>query len=244
MATRRERLEKFAKFDLANQLIEQANKASVCDSNCMKNRNSQNLKQKYDEAENNLKTAPTNLNTARKNYYIYSFGQEKYDKFRENQIKEQVDILSSKLTANHNEFAKVITNNIDRYGTSFIYYKNMLDIFSKYDNDNKNIAVQIDDQRNAYDLNTRRVNYESDEIKRMNFYHFISLICYLFFFSIFVAIFLFMKLFTNKRNLIVFVVAILYPFMVPLSLPYFFKTEEYIEKNGTNFNVYLKGATM
>ena len=46
MATRRERLDKFANFDLANQLIEQANKATVCDANCMKNRNSQNLKQK------------------------------------------------------------------------------------------------------------------------------------------------------------------------------------------------------
>ena len=244
MATRRERLDKFAKFDLANQLIEQANKSSVCDANCMKNRNSQNLKQKFDEAENNVKNAPTNLNNARRNYYIYSFGQVKYDNFREKQVKEQVDTLSNKLTANHSEFAKVINNNIDRYGTSSIYYKNMLDIFEKYVNDNQNIAVQIDDQENKYNLNTRRVSYESEEIERMNFYYLISLICYFFFFAIFVAIFLFMRLFTNKSNLVLFVVAILYPFLISLSLPYIFKTDDYIQENGTNFNVYLKGATM
>lgn len=244
MATRRERLEKFAKFDLANQLIEQANKASLCDSNCMKNRNSQGLKQKFDEAANNVISAPTNLNTARKNYYVYAFGQQKYDDFRENQVKTSVDTLAQKLTGNHNEFIKVITNNIDSYNTSVVYYKNMLDIFAKFDNDNKNIAVQIDDQLNTSNLNARRVNYEADEIERMNFYHFISLICYFFCFAIFVAIFLFMRLFTDKRNLIIFVVAILYPFFVPLSLPYFFKTETYVEENGTNFNVYLKGSTM
>lgn len=244
MATRRERLEKFAKFDLANQLIEQANKASVCDANCMKNRNSQGLQQKFEAAEKNVINAPTNLNTARRNYFVYSFGKAHYDSYKEKQVKTSVDTLAQKLTANHKEFTNVINNNIDSYSVSSIYYKNMLDIFAKYDNDNKNIAVQIDDQRNTSNLNARRIDYESDEIERMNSYHSISLICYFFFFAIFVAIFLFMRLFTDKRNLIIFAVAILYPFLVPFSLPYFFETENYIEDNSTNFNVYLKGATM
>ena len=135
MATRKERLEKFAKFDLANTLIEQANKAALCDSNCMKTKNKGDLKTTYDNAQKDLESAPLNLISARRNYFIYSFGQQYYGNFREKKIKATVDELGDKLTANNVEFMRMINNNLDSYDVASIYLKNMVEIYERYSSD-------------------------------------------------------------------------------------------------------------
>jgi hypothetical protein len=244
MATRKERLEKFAKFDLANTLIEQANKAALCDSNCMKTKNKGDLKTTYDNAQKDLESAPLNLISARRNYFVYSFGQQYYDDFREKKIKATVDELGDKLTSNHVEFMKMINNNLNSYDVSSIYFKNMIEIYERYSSDIDKLKSKIRKQDNEYNLNARRVNYEDDEITRMNFWVYASIICYFVCLAIFIAMFLGMKLYRDKSNFVIFSLAIIFPFIIPFSLQLFYKTSEYVDSNSTNFNVYLNGSTM
>ena len=244
MATRKERLEKFAKFDLANLLIEQANKSALCDSNCMKSKNKQDLKTKYDNAQNELESAPLNLISARRNYFKNSFGQEYYDDFREKKIQTTVNDLGEKLTANHSEFMKVINNNIDSYGAASTYFKNMVEIYEKYSSDIDKLKLNVLKQDNDFNLNVRRVNYEDDEITRMNFWLYVSIICYFVCLVIFIAMFLVMKLYQDKTNIAIFSLGVIFPFIIPFSLQLFYKTSNAIDDNSANLNVYLNGTTM
>lgn len=244
MATRRQRLEDFAKNDLANKLIEQANKNASCGRDCFENQTKNNLKNKYRSAAENLKKAPNDLFNARRNYFTYAFGQNYYDNYRERQIKGIVNKLSEKLKANHNDFIRVISNNLDSYKVSVTYYKNMLDLFDKYQKDGENMHLKLQAKQNDYNLNARRVDYEQNEIDRMRFYLFFCIIIYFVCFGIFIVLFLYFKLYSDPRNLIVFVISIIFPFLVPLSLHFIFKTSDYVKENGTNFNVYLNGSEM
>ena len=244
MATRKERLEKFIKNDLANTLIEQANKAAICDSKCMQEKGKQGLKARYDSAQKDLESAPLNLISARRNYFVYAFGQEYYDDFREKKIQKMVDELGDKLKANHNEFMKVINNNIDSYTTSSIYLKNMLEMQEKYSADINKVEMNTVKQDNEYNLNTRRVNYEDDEIMRMKFWLYVSTICYFVCLVIFIFMFLGMKLYSDKINFTAFSLAIIFPFVVPFSLQIIYGVSDYIGEKKFNNNVYLNGSTM
>ena len=86
-------------------------------------------------------------------------------------------------------------NNLDSYKVSVTYFKNMVDIFQKYETDNKNMLSKLDSKVNEYNLNARRVDYEEDEIVNMKFYLYVSIIIYFISFGFFIVMFLMMKLY-------------------------------------------------
>ena len=59
--------------DKINQLLEQSAEALACGPTCQKLKISEELKQKYLDAETNMQTAPIQLEETKKNYYIYPF---------------------------------------------------------------------------------------------------------------------------------------------------------------------------
>ena len=244
ISERRKRLEEFAKNDLATKLIAEANKKISCGPKCAENETKDDLKNKYNSAQKKANEAPRTLFNARRNYYTYAFGKQYYDDYREKSIKKTVEELTGKLKRNHSEFMRVITNNLDSYKVSVTYFKNMVDIFQKYETDNKNMLSKLGSKVNEYNLNARRVDYEEDEIVNMKFYLYVSIIIYFISFAFFIVMFLMMKLYTDPRNMMVFVFAVILPFLIPFSLQYFFKILEYTTKNSTNYNVYLNGSEM
>ena len=56
-----------------NKLIDKANESVLCvpGSDCYKNQEIERLKKKYENKQVNKKTAPEQLDSARKNYYTY-----------------------------------------------------------------------------------------------------------------------------------------------------------------------------
>jgi hypothetical protein len=54
-----------------NELLEQSSQAIMCGPECQKAKVSEDLKQKYLDAETNMQTAPMQLDQSKKNYYVY-----------------------------------------------------------------------------------------------------------------------------------------------------------------------------
>ena len=65
--------------DNINQTIQMINNKVMCGPECQKQKEIDDLKQKYIQAENNLNTAPSQYNTAKKNYFIASEGRPAYE---------------------------------------------------------------------------------------------------------------------------------------------------------------------
>ena len=61
--------------DKINELLEKSAEAMMCGPTCQKLKITEELKQKYLDAQTNIQTAPTKLEQTKKNYYIYSEGR-------------------------------------------------------------------------------------------------------------------------------------------------------------------------
>ena len=120
----------------------------------------------------------------------------------------------------------------------------MLEMQEKYSADINKVEMNTVKQDNEYNLNTRRVNYEDDEIMRMKFWLYVSTICYFVCLVIFIFMFLGMKLYSDKINFTAFSLAIIFPFVVPFSLQIIYGVSDYIGEKKFNNNVYLNGSTM
>ena len=57
--------------DKINELLEKSSEAIMCGPSCQKLKVSEELKQKYLDAETNMQTAPIKLEQSKKNYYIW-----------------------------------------------------------------------------------------------------------------------------------------------------------------------------
>jgi hypothetical protein len=69
-----------------NNLIQNSQNALLCGPDCQKKKYSENLEQIYLDAKNNVLTAPSQLNTAAKNYYTYTKGEAGYDEYITNEL--------------------------------------------------------------------------------------------------------------------------------------------------------------
>ena len=72
-----------------NELLNLSTEALMCGPDCQKQKISDELKQKYLDAENNMETAPIKLEETKKNYYIYTEGRPYYDNMREEELKQK-----------------------------------------------------------------------------------------------------------------------------------------------------------
>jgi len=60
-------------------LLEQSLNVLNCGPDCQKEKISKELKKKYEDAETNLQTAPVQLETSKKHYYVFTEGRSFYN---------------------------------------------------------------------------------------------------------------------------------------------------------------------
>lgn len=245
MATRRERLQNFAKKDLANKIISDANKIiKSCDTDCMKQNNKQELKNRFLNAKKALNEAPYNLKSAKRNFYVYSYGQNRYNQIKEREIKKKIDELAKNLTVNHNEFMDMIDTSLKSYDDSVIYYNNMVDMYEKYNEYNEKALVGIDNKKNSYFLNARRVDYENEELDKIKIWYNISLIIYFLILATYIFSFIWFGLYNNKTNLTALILFCVFPFLIPFILYFLLQTTTTFSEDVKNLNVYFNGSKM
>jgi hypothetical protein len=96
-----------------NDLISQASDAILCNSECRKQREIDKLKQNYINAQENLASAPNQVQVAEKNYVTFTKGQTAYNDLLDKKLQEQAQIISDKFTENFEEDVKKIKTQIN-----------------------------------------------------------------------------------------------------------------------------------
>ena len=83
-----------ANQDKINELLEKSSEAIMCGPTCQKMKVTEELKQKYLDAETNMQTAPIKLEQSKKNYYIYTEGRPYYDNMKEEELTKKAETIS------------------------------------------------------------------------------------------------------------------------------------------------------
>ena len=126
-----------------NKILEQSYNTLICGPSCQKQKISEELKQKYLDAQTNLKTAPNQLEQTKRNYYIYTEGENNYNTKQENDLKLNAEKIETDLT---NAFNEELTNAnvMNSYlQTSINNSQYTIDLLHKYLKENKELKDQL-----------------------------------------------------------------------------------------------------
>ena len=159
-------------------LLEQSLNTLSCGPACQKTKIGEELNQKYLNAQTNIQTAPIQLETTKKNYYVFTEGRPYYDNMLENELKEKAKILTKLLAENFKEEifnAKTMNSYYNTELTNSSYTK---ELYAVYLEKNKLIQNTIKNHHADVLTNDRKTYYETEALDELKFWY--SLLWYAF----------------------------------------------------------------
>ena len=200
-----------AKF---NKLMQQATDAILCDSACQFRRESNSLYQKYINSQTNLESAPSEFQTAQKNYVTFTEGENAYNELFTKDLTKKANEIVKKYEEKFVNKSTEIKTLIETYIAIIANYNNVVDLFIKYKKENNKLIKTIKIETNDILTNDRKTYYEDQQINILKnnylylfaFIYFIVIICFIVFY------FIYPSKFTWIKHLIIFIGLIALPF--------------------------------
>jgi hypothetical protein len=154
-----------------NELLEKSSQAIMCGPTCQKLKVSEELKQKYLDAETNIQTAPIKLEQSKKNYYIYTEGRPYYDNMQEEELKKKANTVSQMLEVNFNN--EVSSANImNTYlNTALINSENTKELLKEYLEKNQVLKLKLRERHGDILTNGRKTYYETDALNTLQLWY-------------------------------------------------------------------------
>jgi hypothetical protein len=157
--------------DKINELLNQSVDALVCGPTCQKQKVTDELRQKYIDAETNVNTAPIELERTKKNYYVFTEGRTYYDNMLEEELIKKSQIISQLLSENFNdEVSSAITMN-EYLNIALINSDYTKDLLKYYVKQNEEITLKLKDNHGDILTNDRKTYYEVQELERLELWY-------------------------------------------------------------------------
>jgi hypothetical protein len=162
------------KFDLNkfNSFLNSASEAITCNSECQRNKATEELKNKYLTAQSNLTLAEPQYQIAKQNYYTYISGQDAYDKMMEHELREKARLFVQKFKENYDLEKNKIIVQLETYDGLLVNFKNVVDLFKKYKVENVELLKQLKEDTNDILTNDRKTFYEDQQNDTLNLYYY------------------------------------------------------------------------
>ena len=198
-----------------NALLEQSAEALMCGPTCQKLKISEELKQKYLDAQTNMQTAPIKFEETKKNYYVYTEGLPAYNNIQEEELKQKAEKLAVLLGENFNEEITSARTMNTYYNTAIInssYTQELLDEVTK-----QNIKLEKKLRKDHGDIltNDRKTYYETDALEQLkSWYTFWWYIFYLLVVVFLIAIIVTPSNLSLLKKSILFILLVFYPYYI------------------------------
>ena len=219
-----------------NSMLEQARSAITCDSDCQYRKTSQELKDKYLAAKMNASSGQENVEIAEKKYVMFTQGESGYDEYLDTSLNEKADKVSEIFTTTFDEQVSSINANIDIYSSLLINYQNVLDLYTKYKDENEDLKKGLKENTSDIFTNERKTYYENEGVLSLNKYYNILIIIYVITIIIFaISIFVFESFLSFKIKIGILIAFIILPFVsspiLALIINLIYKIYEMLPKN-------------
>ncbi len=166
-----------------NNLIENASEITpncACGPSCQKNKVSQELHQKYLDAQTNIQLAPINLETAEKNYYVFSNGITAYDNKNEKELQIKATQISETIEQNFND--SITNTNIMNtlLNTALNSSQHTVKLFEDFLEKNQILKVKVKEMQGDILTNSRKTYYQTEALERLElWYKFFLIVFYI-----------------------------------------------------------------
>jgi hypothetical protein len=220
-----------------NTLISQATDAIMCNSECKKQKQIDELKQIYLKSQANLASAPVQLQVAQKNYVTFTQGETAYNDLLDNQLEEKAQTIADKFTETFEEDTGNFTTKLNTYQGLLLNYKNISELYLKYKKENIQLIKDLKDETNDVLTNERKTFYEDQKIDGLKFYYYYFL--YVIYIICFICFVIFSFMYPSNSNFLVKIISIIGFLILPFVSSYilsliiylFYKGYELLPKN-------------
>ena len=198
------------------------------------------LEQKYLDAQTNLQTAPVQLETSKKNYYVYKVGETNYNNMEEQELQQQADLITQQIANKFNEE----TNNAylmnSYYNIEVINSANTIELYEEYLKKNADLEKSIKELHGDVLTNDRKTYYENDAIDNVKLWHKFFKICYYILVTAYViSIFVSTSEMSRVKQIVIALILAVYPFIIDPIVKWLYSM--YLSlKNNAPSNVYMK----
>lgn len=198
-----------------NKLVQQINNNIInCGPECQRNKKINRLKEIYEDEQKRVINAPHDLNEARKNYYTYAFGDDAYDEKMMELAKYEINKLTKKLSREHQHNMKILNDNIQDLDNVYDNKDLLLELNNKYKEENNEMRSKLLQEKNNKNISDRKAVYENNEFLKLESYNYQLKFLYWFLLLIFLIIFFMKSMFMNKKNIVLAIILIVFPFCI------------------------------
>ena len=198
-----------------NELLEQSSQAIMCGPTCQKLKVSEELKQKYLDAQTGIQTAPIKLEQSKKNFYIYTEGRPFYDNMKEEELKQKANKISDLLKENFNTEVSS-ANTMNTYlNTALINSENTQELLQEYLAKNKLLKLKLRESHGDILTNDRKTYYETDALNTLQLWY--KLFWYIYYVIVVILLFALMlspSELTLIKKIVITVLFIFYPYYI------------------------------
>jgi hypothetical protein len=197
------------------KLLDSAVESVICGPECQKIKITEQLKQKYLDAETSMKTAPVKFEQSKKNYYTYSEGSAFYNNMLEEELKQKSEKISDLLAENFNDevsSAQIMNTYLNTALINSGYTKELL---KSYIEKNDVLKLKLKDKYGDILTNDRKTYYETEAIEKLEaWYKFWRIIYYLLVLVFSIAMFISPSQFTFIKKFVIFILLVFYPYYI------------------------------
>lgn len=159
-----------------NELISQASDAVLCNPACQQQRKSEELKQKYINAQENAASASVQITTSKKNYMVFTQGETVYNESQQVEYAKEAQEIADAYSENFDEESAKLNIQIDSYGGLLLNFRNVSDYFDKLVAENRQLFLELKDETNDVLTNERKTYYEDQRIDGLKHYYYYILL--------------------------------------------------------------------
>jgi hypothetical protein len=153
--------------DKINELLETSAEAMMCGPACQKSKITDELQQKYLDAQTNVQTAPITLEKAKKNYFIYSEGRPYYENMLEEELTQKSEKIAEVLEVNFNEEVSSALTMNSYFNTALINSNYTEELLDSYIEKNKEFELLLRNRKGDILTNDRKTYYEVDALNNL-----------------------------------------------------------------------------
>lgn len=157
-------------FNKLNSLLVSAAKSITCGPECQRQKKIDELRYNYEVAKDNLVLAEPDYEIAKRNYYTYTSGKDRYNEMMETEYREKAVEIAGIYKETYDKEVTKIETQLDTYNGLLVNIDNVSDLHKKYKKENVQLFKELKNITNDVLTNQRKTYYKDQEIERSNGY--------------------------------------------------------------------------
>jgi len=201
--------------DKINELLEKSAEAMMCGPTCQKLKITDELQQKYLDAQTNLQIAPIKLEQTKKNYYIYTEGRPYYDNMLEEDLKQKAEKIAELLGENFNDEVSSASTMNSYLNTALINSNYTKELLKSYTEKNQELQLLLRNRHGDILTNDRKTYYETDALNSLQlWYQLWWYIYYILLIVLIIALIISPSNLSLAKKIIIAILFVFYPYYI------------------------------